>query len=600
VIALPEPALERFWSRELRAWPTALIAGLGAFALYAATASPYVFTHDPAEFQTLARTGGIAHSGYPTFILLLQAVGRLPFGTLALRANLLTALFGALAVALLAYTAHRWTAHRGMSLVAAGAFAMAVTSWNEATLAGVHAPTVAVDGALLLLALRYRFRPSLGVAAASGGLFGVGLTGHLTVLGLGIPLLIAFAGGIRAVARPARHVVVAALALVAGLTPFASTIASDRPEQPMNYIQDTLEPGEASFAVERPDLRQRLERFQWLVSGRQYLEHDQKSPRTFAHRAAHLAAVVTLNDLPFVTWILAAAGLVGLLRGGGVFASLVGSWFAAGIALAGAGGTELTLHYFFQPCTWILGVALAGALAAIDARRRVFARVLAVIVLATPLVRLQIADPGPLARLPKVARVWSMAPRQWSPFRKDLRYDDYGRGVMQRLPPRAVVLGAKWEECTTLRYFVFGERLRPDVSVLYAGQRAPRFTRLRIEAERAGRPVYATRMPPRELMTGAHAIRIWDSGWHELWFVAAGDSARAASVPAGRPSGSNRASRRGMVRPGARSEPRFTSGSGRPRPDEGLQQDPGTAENTGESDHAPGPLADWRLPATKD
>ena len=531
-----DPALERFWSRELRAWPTALLAGLAAFALYSATASPHVFTHDPAEFQTLARTGGIAHAGYPAFILLLQAAGQLPFGTLALRANLLTALFGAIAVALLAYTAHRWTASRGAALVAAGAFAMAITSWNEATLAGVHAPTLAVDAALLLLALRYRFQPSLALAAAAGGLFGLGLTGHLTVLGLGIPLLLAFAGGIRSAARPARHVVVAALALVAGLTPFAYTIASDRPEQRMNYIQDTLEPGEASFAVERPDLSQRLDRFQWLLSGRQYLEHDSRSLKTYAHRATHLVAVVTLNDLPFVTWILALAGFVLLLRGGGVLATLLGSWFAAGIVLAGLGGTELTLHYFFQPCTWILGVGLAGAHAAIEKRRRRLAWALAVIVLATPLVRLQIADPpGPLARAPKVETVWSMAPRAWSPFRKDLRYEEYGRGVMQRLPPRAVVLGAKWEECTTLRYFVFGERLRPDVAVLYAGLSAPRFPRLRAEAERAGRPVYTTRMPPPEVMVGAHAIRIWDSGWHELWFVTAEDTAGAVRAPAGGP-----------------------------------------------------------------
>jgi 4-amino-4-deoxy-L-arabinose transferase-like glycosyltransferase len=533
VIPPPDPTLDRFWAPERRAWPTALAAGLGALALYAATASPYVFTADPAEFQTLARTGGIAHAGYPTFIALLQAAGRLPLGSLALRANLLTACFGALAIALLAYVAHRSTGNRWAALVAAAAFAMGITTWNESTLAGVHAPTLAVDAALLLLALRYRFRPSLGLAAAAGGLFGLGLTGHLTVLGLAPPLLVAFVSGLRSVARPARHIVVAVLALVAGLAPFALLIAQDRPEQPMNYLSDTLEPGDASFAVERPDFGQRLERFQWLLSGSQYMGNSQRDLRTLVLRVTHVVAVVTLNDLPFVTWILAVAGFVGLLRGGGALAGMLGPWFAAGVVLAGLGGTEHTLHYFFQPCTWILAVGLAGALGRIAARRRSLAITLAAIVLVMPLVRLQIADPpGPFARMPKLARVWSLAPREWSPLHRDLRYDAYGRGVMRRLPPRAVVLGARWEESTTLRYFVYGEPLRPDVSVLYAGLESPRFSRLRAEAERAGRPVYMTRLPSREALAGAHARRVWDSGWRELWVVTAEDPSGAASPSA--------------------------------------------------------------------
>lgn len=189
-----DAALERFWSPERRAWRVAVAAGLASFALYAATVSPFVSTADPAEFQALARTGGIAHSGYPTWVLLLQLAGAVPIGTLPWRANLLTAGFGAVAVALLAYTAHRLTGRRGMALVAAAAFALGITSWNEATLAGVHAPTLAVDAALLLLALRYRWRPSTAVAAAAGGLFGLGVTGHLTVLGLAPPLLLALAG----------------------------------------------------------------------------------------------------------------------------------------------------------------------------------------------------------------------------------------------------------------------------------------------------------------------------------------------------------------------------------------------------------------------
>ena len=531
----PDPALERFWSSATKAWRVGLWAGLASFALYAATLDRVVSCSDPAELQTLARTGGIAHAGYPTFVLLLKAVGAIPIGPLAWRANLLTAAFGALAVGLLAYAAQRWTGRRMPSLVAAGAFAMAITSWKEATLAGVHAFTLALDAALLLLALRYAWRPAPGLAALAALLYGLGITSHLPALALGAPLLLAFVAGLRRVPRRAPHVALAAFALVAGLSPFAYTVAMDRPEQPMNYVHDTLEPGEEPFAVERPDLRQRLQRLHWLLSGKQYLSVTRRDLPTLAHSAAHVASVVVMNELPLVGAILAVAGFVLLLGVPGTPRLLVAAWFVPAAVLALLGGTELTLHYFIQPCLWLLCLGLAVALAALEARRRAWSIAAAVFVLAAPLLRLAIADPpGPLARFSMWRWVWSMAPKEWSPFRDDLRPDAYGRGVMQRLPARAVVLGSRFEECETLRYFLHGEPLRADVEVWYAGLEAPRFGRLRREAERAGRPVYFTRLPRPEVLEGARAELVWDSGWHQLWRVARDSTAapgRMSTVP---------------------------------------------------------------------
>jgi hypothetical protein len=511
-------ALERFWAPATRAWPVALAAGLGSLALYVATLSQLVYSADPAEFQTMAATGGIAHAGYPTYVLMLQAFGALPLGTLAWRANLFTAICGALAIAALAYTAQRWTGRRLASLAAAGAFAMAITTWNEATLAGVHAWTLALDGALLLIALRYAWRPSVGLAALAGGAFGVGLTGHLTVLGLGLPLLLALLIGLRSVSRRAAHVSLAALGLVVGLSPFAYTLAVDRPEQPMNYLHDTLEPGEAPFAVERPDLGQRVARLQWLLSGKQYLEARQNDLGTYVHRAVHVASVVAMNDLPFLTLLLALAGFVALCRTRGVPRLLVLAWFVPALVLAHIGGSEQTIHYFFQPCTWMLSLGLAIAIAGLQQRGRAWALAAAVVVLGTPLVRLCVAEPpGPLDRYAMWRRVWCMAPFEWSPFREDRRWDDYGRGVMRQLPARAVILGGRWTECETLRYFVHGEVLRPDVEVWYAGLRAPRFGRMVREAQRSGRPVYFTRLPEEAVLEGASFEMVWSSGLQQLW-----------------------------------------------------------------------------------
>ena len=516
----PRVTLDRFWSAGLRAWPVALSAGLGALALYVATLSPFVDTNDPAEFQTLAASGGIAHAGYPAYVMLLELAGSVPVRTLAWRANLLTACFGAVAVALLAYTAYRWTGRRAAALGSAAVFATAITTWNESTLAGVHAPTLAVDGALLLLAMRYAWRPGLTLAFAAGLLFGLGVTGHLTVLALGPVLLLGFVLGARHASHPRRDASMALLAFMIGLLPFTYTIAVDRPEQPMNYVHDTLEPGETPFAVARPDLGQRVQRLVWLVSGEQYIGHDRRTPAVLAHRAAHVVSVLLLNDLPFVATLFAVAGFVLLLAGAGLARAFVLAWFVPALVLAGIGGTERTLHYFFQPCTWLLCVGLAVAFARLAERNARAGLVAIALVLAMPVLRHSLADPpGVLARSGMWKRIWSFSPREWSPFRSDLRYDAYGRGVMARLHADAVVLGGSWDECETLRYFVYGEPLRPDVSVLLTGLRAPRFRRMWAEAEAAGRPVYMTRQPEPAALEGGHAELVWDSGWRQLWRV---------------------------------------------------------------------------------
>ena len=60
-------------------------AGTTTFLLlsvvYALSNHPWVASGDSGQFQTMAATGGIAHAGYPTFVLALQAIGRLPWST---------------------------------------------------------------------------------------------------------------------------------------------------------------------------------------------------------------------------------------------------------------------------------------------------------------------------------------------------------------------------------------------------------------------------------------------------------------------------------------------------------------------------------------
>jgi hypothetical protein len=414
-------------------------------------------------------------------------------------------------------------------LGAAGALALGMTMWNESTLAGVHAPTLALDAALLLLALRYAWRPSTLLAGSAAFLFGLGLTCHLTVLGLGLPLLMGLLAGFRRGIRPAPQLAAVAIAFGLGLSPFALTLAADRPAQPMNYLVDTLEPGETSFAVERPDAAQRIARLRWILSSEQYLGADRRTPRVLAHRVAHELSTLALNELPFGVLLLALAGLVLLLRVPGEPSGYLAAWFASAVVLAGIGGTERTLNYFFLPCIWILCLGLAPALAVIFERSRPAGWLALLALLVLPILRFNISEPpGVIARTAMWRRIWAVAPEEWSPFRDELRYDTYGRGVMQRLAPRASIIGARWDEAETLRYFVFGEPLRPDVEVLYAGRTDARLTRQWRAAVAAGRPAYLTHAVDPALFPGARVVPVWDSGWNGLWRI---ELAAADSLP---------------------------------------------------------------------
>ncbi len=102
-----------------------------AFALYLRTLAPDVYVSDFAEFQYLPARLGLAHpNGFPFYMLVGWLWSHLPFGTLAWRMNLLSALSGALAVSLTAGFAQRLTRRSSVAVLAAGLLALSPTFWS--------------------------------------------------------------------------------------------------------------------------------------------------------------------------------------------------------------------------------------------------------------------------------------------------------------------------------------------------------------------------------------------------------------------------------------------------------------------------------------
>ncbi len=174
-------------------WPRLLALPVfgAALTLYGLTLSPTVAVlfDDSLEFQLVTYQLGIAHpTGYPLYTLLGWLFTRLPVGDVAYRVNLMSAIFGALTVALVYLVGLEIASddeRRPWPAVAAaliGAFAMAVSPvfWSQATLAEVYTLNAVFVAGMVLLLARGIGRPRDLMALAF--LFGLALTHHRTTV----------------------------------------------------------------------------------------------------------------------------------------------------------------------------------------------------------------------------------------------------------------------------------------------------------------------------------------------------------------------------------------------------------------------------------
>ena len=466
-------------------------AGTTTFLLltvvYALSNHPWVASEDSAEFQAMAAVGGIAHAGYPTFVLALEAIGRLPWSTFAARANLLCGLCGALAAALAAWHGARLSGRAWMGIATGIALGLSYQLWKSSTVAEIYAFALALAAVIFHLSWRMAQRPSVPRALALGLLGGLGIGAHLTVLALAPVVLVALAVSAR-VERIRVAVVLALLGgFLLGLAPLGYMMSQDRPDHPMNYLAMKRLPGEATAA---PTLARRASHVAYLLSGRQYLGATEKirGPYNSLTRFRYVFLDFVLNGFFVSGIVLAPLGAWLLWRRRDLDTLLLGTWAAFSIFLIWYAAVlpDIAATYFIY-ATWILAVAISLALAFLWDRSRVLGAAAAVCLLAAPFVRIALpANAG----TGWVAMAWHRVPAEWSPFRPDPSWDAYDRGVMAALPPRALLLG-NWTELMTFKYAQHALGMRPDVDLLLT--EVPRELVRDTERARAtGRPVYTT------------------------------------------------------------------------------------------------------------
>lgn len=478
--------------------PLILFVVFAALGIY--QSAPSVTTGDAGEFAAAAACWGIPHApGYPTWTALAKALGTaLPFGDWAYRANLLSALCAAAALALLCDALRRWGAGRAARLGTVVLLGLSPLWREQSAVAEAFAPlALFAAGLLWLVAASGERLLSPGPAAALGLVFGLGLGVHQTLV-LVLPALL-LAGRGKKGSWPAA-LACAALGTVAG---FAAHLAI-----PLRAFQSPpVDWGHAvtPAAFLRLLLRRDYGTFSLTVEGARGFGPAELGVQLlrFARGALHGVGAPAL--------LLAAVGLPGFLRAGlSVRPSVPAAWLLCAGPLflfLGRPGfdaqTSGALERFYLLPLIGLTPFVASGLAVIGARVRAFSAYAAVIAAISML-------PDALA----------------ASRRGDFLAYDYGRTLLRALPANALlVMDGGDDTFYSLSFLTVASGLRPDVElrdrggVVFPGGYGADFRSLTKDAKEARR---------RDV-----EARWFSSG--RLWYSTLNDNLlpAAALVPAG-------------------------------------------------------------------
>ncbi len=459
-----------------RAAPLAVIAI--ALAVYVVTLMPGAAFDDWGEMQTVPHVLGVSHpTGYPTYILTAWAFELLPLGSVAWRANLLSAVCVAVALGTLTAIGGRVGVRPWLAAIAALATGAVATVWSSALIAEVNPLHLALMALLIHRSLVWADELRLRDLALGGLLVGLGLGNHLLTAFVA-PFFIGYAlwaGRRRFVEKPA-WLLAPVLAAAVGGAVYAYVPIAAALGPPLVYNDPVT-----------------FDRLRVLVTGEQFRTdyNGLFTADSLSRFVASLGDLVRLSAAK-ATPILPIVGLIGL-------ALLVRRRVAFGLACWGALVAGLIVwanylrleHYLLVP--WLLigigaGVALDGAvngaLRLLGARRAGRAvPALAAVLGAALVVGLVAVNAGVSNR---------------NGDRTAQTYVDTMLGV---LPPNAAIL-SYWGASTPLWHARLVEGLRPDVlvvddtNIVYEGWGS---REARIDALICERPVYVLRPFPSDL-----------------------------------------------------------------------------------------------------
>ncbi len=429
--------------REMRFGP--LIVAAFSIAAYLRTLMPGIAFGDWGEMQTVPHVLGVAHpTGYPTYILLAWLAELVPIGSVAFRANLLSAALVATALATVEVIAERLGVRQAIAVAAALGLGAIGTVWAAATVSEVNPLHLLLMALILHRALVWAERRRPADLVLGGLLVGLAAGNHLLTLFVA-PFVVLYAlwAGRRELRATPWLLLAAAGAGLLGLSVYLYIPIAASLNPPLAYNHPTT-----------------LESVWWLVSGTQFRGQFEflspKGPGEFIGSLPALWALVTERATPVIP-LLGLIGLALVVRRRPAFGLTLVTILVFGIYVW---ANYLRLeHYLLVP--WLilaLGVAVAVNGIADLARgvaewRRPFPGAM--------------PDMGVVVgALAIVGAVW-LASSTWPSADRsgDRSGEDYVAAVFSALPPNAVIF-SEWDASTPLWYGQHVRGERPDVLIV--------------------------------------------------------------------------------------------------------------------------------------
>ncbi len=466
-------------------WMPPAIVGVIAFVVYARTMLPGMAFGDWGEMQTVPHVLGVAHpTGYPTYIIASWLAQLVPLGSIAFRANLLSAVLVSGALAVTVSILLRLGARPLIAVAAALSLGAVRTVWSAATVAEVNPLHLLFVALLLHRALLWEERRSLRDLLIGALLLGLALGNHLLTVFVApcLAFFVLWVGRREIVARPTMLLAAAAAGLV-GLATYLYIPLAASSSPPLSYNHPVT-----------------LDAVLWLVGGTQF--RDQfgfLSTSGLLDLQGSLTALwrVLADRATPVMPILGFLGLVVLVRQRPAFALLCVAIMSAHVYFW---ATYLRLeHYLLVP--WL--VLAIGAGVAIEAAARA---------LATRQAWPRGLDPGRLVGAIALVFTIGLAVTNWqaSDRSSDRSAETFVDAVLDALPPDAVIL-TEWDVSTPLWHarYVLGRRpdvlIVDDTNIVYEGWAT---RERRIESLVCERPVFILRLRDRDLPATRAAFRI--------------------------------------------------------------------------------------------
>ena len=215
------------------------------FALYALTSPRSIALEDDSLFVLSSYFLGIEHPpGYPLFTLIGHLFTYLPFGSVAYRVHLASALFGALSGAAAWFCARSLIPGRLPAYLAAFALGLSPVFWSQSIIAEVY--TLNTFFLLVLVYLGLRAHPPLAWMAF---LFGLSLSNHWPLMLLAAPAFAVLLWPLRA--ELLRRIGVLVLLLIIGLLPYVWMVRRSWMALPISFYGPLESLPEIWFFVSR-------------------------------------------------------------------------------------------------------------------------------------------------------------------------------------------------------------------------------------------------------------------------------------------------------------------------------------------------------------